>query len=88
MTASAWYLARVELVVGVRQAAELPGAPVQVDVARTEGREEAHLGLGRAHWGAHKHRRFNRCSNSQSNMLTEFKDSTDCVIHNSFRPGS
>ena len=50
MSTSARYLAGVELLVGVRQAAELPGAPVQVDVARTEGREEAHLGLRRAHW--------------------------------------
>lgn len=35
------HLARVELCIGIREASELPGAAIEVDVAGPEGGEEA-----------------------------------------------
>lgn len=41
------HLARVELCIGVREASELPGAAVEVDIAGPKGGEEAQMVI---HW--------------------------------------
>lgn len=44
------YLAKIEILIGVRQPSELPGAAIQVDIAGPKDGQEAHLRLPCISW--------------------------------------